>query len=59
MHVLKLYYSDLSTTTLEAIRDDLAKYAHLKQYAQTFAEIVEVITTRKGDEKRKHKEKNI
>lgn len=54
-HVLKLHHGDLSTETLVAIRNDLAKYAHLKAYEQTWQLIVDVIAARKLDEKEQRK----
>lgn len=52
MQLLKLYQADLSLDTLRSIRNDLAKYSHLKAYKSTFEELCQVINAREIEERR-------
>lgn len=42
-----VYCDDLSLETLESIKNDMAKYGHLKAYENTFKTLCDAITERK------------
>jgi thiamine kinase-like enzyme len=52
---LKLYIDDLRTETLEAIKLDLSRYAHLAACKDTWKDILKAIEARRGKVEQKTK----
>jgi hypothetical protein len=50
---MKIYQEDLSVETLKAIKNDLAKLAHLRMYQKLWEEILRAIEERENPDRKR------